>query len=69
MTTTLIGGLAAPGHASSKDGLQMPVLHQRQVVFVLNGAQVAAGTSQYGVRLLHEEAVHARPDPGLVARL
>ena len=60
---------AAPGHSDSKDGEQVPLLHQRQVYFFLKGAQVTSGKSQDGVRLLHGEAVTARPKPRVVACL
>ena len=60
---------AAPGHSDLKDGEQVPLLNQNQVDFFLKGAQVASGESQDGVRLLHGEAVPARPEPRVVAHL
>ena len=60
---------AVPGHSDSKDGEQVPLLHQSQVKFFLKGAQVASDEYQDGVRLLHGESVPARPEPRVVARL
>ena len=59
----------APGHSDSKNGEQVSLLHQCQVDFFLKGAQVASGESHDGVRLLHGEAVPARPEPIVVAHL